>query len=97
MKIEDHSSTPADLRSTSVGRPEESRTGGRVVDHRQGSGDTASLSALSTELSRALQKEPPELVAKISRLQEAVASGTYSVPAEKVSSRIVSAAIGADF
>jgi len=81
MKIDDGFSPSSDVRSPLVSRtPETPGT------------DSASLSALSVELSRAIDQEPPEVVARIQKLQEAISNGTYLVPSSAVASRIVGAA-----
>ena len=97
MKIDDGFSPSSDLRSQLVGRTPETRVDGRPQQARKtdNASDSASLSALSVEISRAIEKESPEVVTKIARLQEAVTNGTYSVPSSQISSRIVSSLIGA--
>ena len=95
MKIEDNFSAsglrgPEDPRSHSVGQTPETRGAGRPHDGKAGNAtDSASLSALSVELARAIDREPPETVARIGRLQEAVTNGTYAIPAADVSTKIV--------
>jgi flagellar biosynthesis anti-sigma factor FlgM len=94
MKIEDNFSPSNDLRSQSVGRTPETRVEGRPSERKgENAGDSVSLSALSAELSRAIAKEPPQLQAKIERLQEAIANGTYAVPSKEVSAKIVASAL----
>ncbi len=95
MKIDDSFSPsglhgPQDPRSHSVGQTADTRGAGRPQEGKAANAtDSASLSALSVELARAIDREPPETVAKIGRLQEAVANGTYTVPAADVSAKIV--------
>lgn len=95
MRIEDSSSLsgeapPLELRLHAIGPRPDIPAPSRPKDgHMEEATDTASLSALSTELSRAVNGEPPEAVARIARLQEAVANGTYTVPSAEVSARIV--------
>ena len=95
MKIDDNlspsgTSPASDLRSQGVAGASEARAPGRAEPGKtNGATDSASLSALGLELSRALENEPPERVEKIGRLQEAVTSGTYTVPSSAVSASIV--------
>ena len=99
MKVEDifspsNVSSSGDLRSQGVGRPEETRATGRAQGTKaENSSDAASLSALSLELSRAVNQDSPEMLAKIDRLQETVANGSYDVPSSEVSARIVASAL----
>ncbi len=94
MKIDDNLSTSNETRSQSVGRAQEARLEGRQSDSRsERSSDKASLSALSVAISRALENDPPEHVARIERLREAVNTDTYSVPSSQVASRIVAASL----
>lgn len=98
MKVEDSFTPSNDLRSQSVARTPEARVENRQAERkREPEGDVASLSALGAQISRALEKEPPALTAKISRLQEAITNGTYDVPARQVSAKIVAAALKAEF
>jgi flagellar biosynthesis anti-sigma factor FlgM len=96
MKIDDNFSPSSDLRSQLVHRTPDAGTDQPGVQRRQGTAasDSANLSALSVELARAIDREPPELVARIQRLQEAIANGTYSVPNSAVAAKIVSASLG---
>ena len=94
MKIDDHLSTSNETRSQSVGRAPEARLEGRQSDSRsEPASDRASLSALSVAISRALEHDPPEQVARIERLREAVNNGTYAVPGAEVASRIVASSL----
>jgi anti-sigma28 factor (negative regulator of flagellin synthesis) len=98
LRIDDNFSPSHDLRSTAVGRTaEQARTEGRAGEGRVESTDSASLSALSVQLARALEQEPPELFARIEQLRNAVANGTYDVPNAVVSASIVDAAVGSEF
>jgi flagellar biosynthesis anti-sigma factor FlgM len=98
MKIDDNFSPSSDLRSQLVHRTPDTRTDQPGGPRRPDStaSDSASLSSLGVELSRAIQQEPPELVARIQRLQEAIANGTYSVPSSAVASKIVGASLGGE-
>lgn len=99
MKIDDifspsNVAPSGDLRSHGVGRPDEAKLPGRTPGAKtDNSIDNASLSALSIELSRAIHQDPPEQVAKVGRLQQAVTSGIYDVPSSEVSAKIVAAAL----
>ncbi len=100
MRIEDNFSPSSAsgsnaVRSQGVAHAPEPRGPGRS----QGAGldgatDRASLSALGVHISRALEQDPPEIVAKIGQLQQAVANGTYSVASSVVSAKIVASALG---
>ena len=96
MKIDDSFSPSGDLRSQLVNRTPETQTENRGAERRSETSrsDAASLSNLSVELSRAVEQDPPEAVARIQRLQESIANGTYSVPSSEVASKIVSSALG---
>ncbi|HYM10962.1 MAG TPA: flagellar biosynthesis anti-sigma factor FlgM [Bryobacterales bacterium] len=100
MKVDDSFSpsgvSPSnDLRSRAVGGA--TPTGGPErspgVSRSAEGTDSASLSTLGVELSRALAQDPPEMVARLGKLQEAVANGTYTVPSELVSAKIVAATL----
>jgi len=99
MRIDDNFSPSGDLRSSSVSKPAESRVESRTSERKpeQATSDTASLSALGAELARALERDEPETVDRISRLQEAVQNGSYQTRDAEVSSRIVASAVGAEF
>jgi anti-sigma28 factor (negative regulator of flagellin synthesis) len=100
MRIDDNfspssASSSNAVRSHSISQAPDVRSPGRP----QGAGldgatDRASLSALGVHISRALEQDPPEIVAKIGQLQQAVANGTYSVPSSAVSVKIVASALG---
>jgi hypothetical protein len=84
------SSPSNEVRSNGVGQTSETK--GPAAGLRAESGkpiDRASLSALGIQISRALDHDSPELVSRIARLQQHVASGTYLVPSSEVSPRIV--------
>jgi anti-sigma28 factor (negative regulator of flagellin synthesis) len=68
-----------------AGEPQHARPGGTT--------DRASLSALGVALSRALEQDSPQTAARIGRIQQAVANGTYHIPSADVSARIVAAAL----
>jgi flagellar biosynthesis anti-sigma factor FlgM len=91
MKIDDNFSPSGDLRSQIVNRTTETHMEGPGIAQRPDSPaeDSASLSNLSVELSRAVEQDPPEVVARIQRLQEAVANGTYAVPSQAVAAKII--------
>ena len=91
MKIDDSFSPSGDLRSQLVNRTPETPVDSQSVERRSETShsDSASLSALAVELSRAIEQEPPEIVARIERLQEAINNGTYAVPSPAVASKIV--------
>ncbi len=99
MRVDDNFSPSgvspsSDLRSRPVTPTPETRAPGQPGEPKTaGATDSASLSALSVELSRAIQQEPPETVARIGRLQEVVSNGTYAVPASEVSAKIVASAL----
>jgi len=97
MKIEDSFSPSSDLRSQHVSRTPETQVDGRGAGRRSetAKSDTANISALSAELARAIEQEPPETVARIERLQEAIGNGTYDVSSKAVASKIVAVALGA--
>lgn len=94
MKIDDGFSPSSDVRSPLVSRTPETPVDNRGTNRRPETPgtDSASLSALSVELSRALEQEPAEVVARIQKLQEAISNGTYLVPSSAVASKIVGAA-----
>jgi hypothetical protein len=97
MKIEDRFLPSQDLRSQTVSRPEELRPGGVPGARRpEASSDSAGLSALSVAVSRGLEQDAPAVLARIARLQEAVLSGAYAVPAEQVSARLVDSLLQPD-
>lgn len=94
MKIDDQFSTSSDVRAPSIGRTQETRPEERTNRRNETAGsDSAGISSLSVELSRALNREEPQQAARIERLQEAVANGSYSVSSQDVASRIVGAAV----
>jgi len=95
MKIDDSFSPSGDLRSQLVNRTPETPADNRPVERRSETShsDSASLSALGVELSRAIEQESPETVARIERLQEAINNGTYSVPSSAVASKIVDSSL----
>ncbi len=96
MKIDDSFSPSSDLRSQLVNRTQEIQVENREAERRSETpkSDAASLSSLSVELSRAVEQDSPEVVARIQRLQESIANGTYSVPSSAVAAQIVSSALG---
>ena len=96
MKIDDSFSPSGDVRSQLVHRAPETGVDNRGAQRRpdEPAADSASLSALSVELSRAIAQEPPELVARIQKLQESMANGTYAVPSSAVAAKIVGASLG---
>jgi anti-sigma28 factor (negative regulator of flagellin synthesis) len=101
MKIDDifspsHVAPSRDLHSHGVGRADEAGHAGRAAAKTDHATDSASLSALGVELSRAIHHDSPEQVAKIGRLQQAVSNGTYDVPSPKVSAKIVASALGSE-
>jgi flagellar biosynthesis anti-sigma factor FlgM len=97
MKVEDRFLPSQDLRSGSVSRPAETRPSEPPKAKKAESGsDSAGLSALSVEAARAIEQDSPEVVAKIARLQEAVANGTYSVPASAVARSLVDSLLAPD-
>ena len=95
MKIDDGFSPSSDVRSPVINRTPETPVDNRGTSRRPETPgtDSASLSALSVELSRAIEEEPPEVVARIQRLQEAIANGTYLVPSSAVAAKILVAGI----
>ena len=97
MKIEDRFLPSQDVRSTSVSRPAETQQKEAPKTRRAESGaDSAGLSALSIEAARTIEKDSPEVVAKVQRLQEAVANGTYSAPASAVAHSLVDSLLKPD-
>ena len=97
MKVEDRFLPSPDVRSTSVGRPADVRPGGPPGTRRAAPGlDSAGLSTLSLQAARTLEQDSPEVVSKISRLREAVANGTYSVPAAAVAGHLVDSLLQPD-
>ena len=95
MKIDDAFLPSGDLRPQHVSRTPETRIDGRTAERRPESPgtDSASLSSLGVELSRAIEQEAPDVVSRISRLQEAVSNGTYTVPSSQVAGRIVASSL----
>ena len=97
ITIDDSLAASGGLRSTSVGRPQDPQQDvqarQRPADKRD---DSANLSSLSTELARALAKEPPDVVNRVEKLQEAVASGNFSVPVEEVAGSVINDALQGD-
>jgi flagellar biosynthesis anti-sigma factor FlgM len=97
ITIDDSLAASGGLRSTPVGRPQEQQQDvqarQRPADKRD---DSANLSSLSTELARALANEPPDVVSRVERLQEAVASGNFSVPVEEVAGSVINDALLGD-
>ena len=99
ITIDDSFAASSDLRSTQVGRPQEPQQNKNVQARQRSAetqGDSANLSSLGTELARALANEPPDAVNRIDQLQEAVAAGNFSVPAEEVASSVIDDALQGD-
>ncbi len=97
ITIDDSFATSGGLRSTQVGRPQEPQQ--EVQARQRPAGpreDSASLSSLGTELARALANEPPDVVNRVEQLQEAVATGNFSVPAEEVAGAVINDALQGD-
>jgi len=94
MRIDDNLSSSGDVRSSQVGRSQE-LTSDPQVRQRSGEpgGDAVDLSALGTELARALNTDPPDVVNQIDQLREAVNNGTFSVPAEQVAGSLIRASL----
>jgi flagellar biosynthesis anti-sigma factor FlgM len=97
ITIDDSFAASSGLRSTQVGRPQEPQQNvqarQRPADARD---DSANLSSLGTELARALANEPPDVVNRVEQLQQAVAGGNFSVPAEEVASSVINDTLRGD-
>ena len=98
IRIDDSFAASSDLRSGQVGRPQQEIQQGTQARQQstESPGDSASLSSLGTELARALANEPPDVVNRIDQLQQAVASGNFSAPAEEVASAVIDDALRAE-
>jgi len=95
MRIDDNFAASSDLvRSTQLDRTQQVENE-RAGQRRDGFAptDTASLSSLSTQVTRALSAESPEQVQTLERLQESVNNGTLNVPSDQVARAVVAASL----
>jgi hypothetical protein len=94
MRIDVNFSASGDVRSSAVGRTQ-GLPSVPQVRQRQGEpgADAVDLSALGSELARALNSDPPDVVNQIDQLREAVNSGTFSAPPEQVAASLIRASL----
>lgn len=95
MRIDDSFSASSDLITPGVDRVDQVQQETSRRQRRQEPTDTASLSALAAELAKQIQTDPPDVVARIEELREAVKAGTYEEPAIEVAQAIVDEALAA--
>ena len=94
MRIDDTFSASTDLRSLQVERsPQAEVQGARPRRTEQAGGDSASLSAIGIELSRALAGESPESVARVERAQKAYEAGDSFGPSGEVADALIASAL----
>lgn len=94
MRIDDNFSASGDVRSTQVGRSQELPSDPQVRTRPAEPGsDAVDLSALGSELARALNSDPPDVVNQIDQLREAVNSGTFSAPPEQLAAALIRASL----
>ena len=94
MKIDDSFAASNDVRSTQVGRTQEVDQQPKARQRQTGSEtDSANLSRLGSDLARALENDPPDVVSKIEQLEKAVQSGTFQTSAALVSQSLIDDAL----
>lgn len=94
MRIDDTFSASTDLRSLQVERsPQAEVQGTRPQRTEQAGGDSASLSAIGVEVSRALAGESQESVARVERAQKAYEAGDSFGSAEEVAGALIASAL----
>ncbi len=94
MTIDDNLGPSTDVRSSGVGRAQDveqqQSTREKAALSRE---DSASLSALGTELARAIATDSPDEISRVSQLEEAVKSGNFSVPSGEVAEALIASAL----
>lgn len=95
MRIDDSFAASNDVRSTELGRSQEVQEQQQQArqSRSESESDSASLSALGANLARALTNDPPDVVARIEQLEQAVQSGTFEASSSEVAESIIDAAL----
>ena len=96
MRIDDNFTASSDLRGLQhVDRTPEAQLDETRRTGRGGSrdGDTASISSLGAELSRAWAKDAPEEIQRVAAAQRAYESGQMTASAEETAESLISAAL----
>jgi anti-sigma28 factor (negative regulator of flagellin synthesis) len=96
MKIDDSFAASNDVRSTQVGRSQEIEQQQKPRQRgAESQTDSANLSPLGTDLARALENDPPNVVSKIEQLEKAVQNGTFQASPSSVAQSIIDDALQA--
>ena len=94
MRVDDNFNASSDLRSLQVERtaeaPQNRQSRPANLDR---TGDSAGLSALGVEVSRALAGDSPQEIARVERTQEAVAAGNFQEPAGEIADALIDSAL----
>lgn len=94
MRVDDTFSASTDLRSLQVERsPQTEVQGTRAPKTGDRTGDSAALSSVGVELSRALAGESPERTAQVEKAQKAYEAGDFSVPAGETADALITSAL----
>ncbi len=94
MRVDDNFTSSTDLRSLQVERsPETQPERKNRSSGAERTGDSANLSALGVEISRALATDSPSEISRVERTQEAVAANNFSVPAGEVADSLIDSAL----
>ena len=97
MRIDDSFAASNDVRSTELGRSQEIQQQEQQArqSRSESESDSASLSALGANLARALTSDPPDVVARVEQLEQAVQSGTFEASSSEVAESVIDAALQA--
>lgn len=94
MRVDDSFSASSDLRSLQIERTPETQTGPPSRSGRlDRTGDSASLSALGADISRALAEDSPQEITRVERAQEAVAAGGLNDSSSEIADALIDDAL----
>ena len=98
MRIDDSLATSSDLQSTTqVGKAQQLQVEQNAKQKQTESGkDSVSLSPFGSELTQAINNDPPEVIQQIDQLRQAVNNGTFNVPADQVAQAVVNGAVNGE-
>ena len=95
MRIDDNLASSSDLQSTTqVGKAQRLQVEQDAKQKQTESAkDSVSLSPFGSDLAKAINNDPPEVIQQIDQLRQAVNNGTFSVPADQVAQAVVNGAV----